>query len=315
MPKISIIVPVYNVYSYLDKCLKSIRNQTLKDIEVIVVNDGTKDTSQEIIDKYVALDKRFKSVVKENGGLSDARNCGMKKATGEYLAFVDGDDYIEEDMYELMYEEAKSKNFDVVECDFTWDYPDKIIEDKTCVKDNLLIDIRVVAWNKIYKRSVIEKANLKFTKGVRYEDVDWCYKVLANIESFSSVHKCLYHYIQRKNSIANTQNEKVRDIFIVLNNTLNYYKEKGIYEENKDELEYIYMRYIFGSSFKRVVKIKDKELMDQILDESYSNLIANFPNYKDNKFLKSRKDKKNKYFKLMNRTTYRLSSRIFRILK
>lgn len=314
MVKVSIIVPVYNVYDYLDKCLKSIQNQTLKDIEVIVVNDGTKDTSQEIIDKYTSIDKRFKGYIKENGGLSDARNYGLKKARGEYIAFVDGDDYIEPDMYELMYGEAKKNDYDIVECDFTWDYPKKIVEDKTTVKSNLLIDIRVVAWNKIYKRSLIEKSNIRFTKGVRYEDVDWCYKLIANINSFSSVHKCLYHYIQRNNSIANTQNERVRDIFVVLNNTLNYYKEKGIYEENKDELEYVYMRYIFGSSFKRVVKIKDKELRNQILDESYNNLISNFPNYKQNKYLKTIKSSKNTYFKLMNKFTYKLSSKIFRIV-
>lgn len=314
MIRVSIIVPVYNVYNYLDRCLKSIKEQTLKDIEVIIVNDGTPDTSQEIIDKYTAIDSRFKGYIKENGGLSDARNYGMTKARGEYIAFVDSDDYIEKDMYELMYNKAKENDSDIVECDFTWDYPNKVIEDKTSVKENLLIDVRVVAWNKIYKRKFIEKTGIKFTKGVRYEDVDWCYKLLANVSTFSSVHKCLYHYIQRNNSIANTQNERVRDIFTVLNNTIFYYKEKGIYDKFKDELEYIYMRYIFGSSFKRVVKIKDKTLRKQILDESYNNLLSNFPNYKDNKYLKAKKGFKNTYFKLMNKFTYKLSSKIFRVL-
>lgn len=314
MIRVSIIVPVYNVYNYLDRCLKSIKEQTLKDIEVIIVNDGTPDTSQEIIDKYTAIDSRFKGYIKENGGLSDARNYGMTKARGEYIAFVDSDDYIEKDMYELMYNKAKENDCDIVECDFTWDYPNKVIEDKTSVKENLLIDVRVVAWNKIYKRKFIEKTGIKFTKGVRYEDVDWCYKLLANVSTFSSVHKCLYHYIQRNNSIANTQNERVRDIFTVLNNTIFYYKEKGIYDKFKDELEYIYMRYIFGSSFKRVVKIKDKTLRKQILDESYNNLLSNFPNYKDNKYLKAKKGFKNTYFKLMNKFTYKLSSKIFRVL-
>lgn len=314
MIKVSIIVPVYNVYNYLDRCLKSIKNQTLKDIEVIVVNDGSPDTSQEIIDKYTAIDSRFKGYIKENGGLSDARNYGMAKVHGEYIAFVDSDDYIEEDMYELMYNKAKENDSDIVECDFTWDYPNNTMQDKTCVKENLLIDVRVVAWNKIYKRKFVEKTGIKFTKGVRYEDVDWCYKLLANVSTFSSVNKCLYHYIQRNNSIANTQNERVRDIFTVLNNTLCYYKEKGIYDKFKDELEYIYMRYIFGSSFKRVAKIKDKTLRNQILDESYNNLLSNFPNYKDNKYLKTKKGFKNTYFKLMNKFTYKLSSKIFRVL-
>lgn len=314
MASISIIVPVYNVYDYLTRCLESIRNQTLKDIEVIIVNDGTKDTSQEIIDKYCVIDSRFKGYIKENGGLSDARNYGLKHAHGEYIAFVDSDDYIEPDMYELMYNKAKNENLDIVECDFTWDYPKKIVEDKSNIVDNIIVDVRVVAWNKIYKKSLIDKTGIRFTKGVRYEDVDWCYKLLANTSSFGTVNKCLYHYIQRKNSIANTQNERVRDIFIVLDNTINYYKEKGLYDKYKEELEYIYMRYIFGSSFKRVVKIKDKELMNQILDESYNNLITRFPNYKNNKYLNSKKDKKNKYFKMLNKTRYKLSSKIFRIV-
>ena len=315
MVKLSIIVPVYNVYDYLDRCLNSIKNQTLVDFEVIIVNDGTKDKSQEIIDKYTALDTRFRGYIKENGGLSDARNFGLDKAYGEYIAFVDSDDYIEEDMYELMYKRAKESDYDIVECDFTWDYPNKQIIDKSNIKDSLLTDVRVVAWNKIYKRSLIEKSGVRFTKGVRYEDVDWCYKLLANTSSFSSVNKCLYHYVQRPNSIANTQNERVRDIFIVLDNTINYYKENGIYDMYKQELEYIYMRYIFGSSFKRVVKIKDKELKKQILNESYSNLISRFPDYKKNKYLNTKTDKKNKYFRLLNRRRYLLSSKIFGLIK
>ena len=118
--KISVIVPVYNVEKYLEKCLDSLVNQTLKDIEIIIVNDGSLDNSQEIIDKYAKKHKTIKSYIKENGGLSDARNYGIKQASGKYISFIDSDDYVKENMYELMYNKLEEKNLkvsDYVDCD------------------------------------------------------------------------------------------------------------------------------------------------------------------------------------------------------
>ena len=118
MIKVSIIVPVYNVEKYLDKCLKSLVNQTLKDIEIIVVNDGTKDNSQKIVDKYVKkYPKLVKSYIKENGGLSSARNYGLKYVNGEFISFIDSDDWVRKDMFEKMYQKAKKEDLDIVICD------------------------------------------------------------------------------------------------------------------------------------------------------------------------------------------------------
>ncbi len=119
MPKVSIIVPVYNVENYVEKCLKTLVEQTLEDIEIIVVNDGSTD---HFPNKIVYKEK-------ENGGLSDARNYGMKYAKGEYIAFFDSDDYVEKDMYEKMCQIAQKEKSDMVECDFYWEYPDKIKND------------------------------------------------------------------------------------------------------------------------------------------------------------------------------------------
>ena len=127
MVKVSVIVPVYNVEKYLERCLLSLVNQSLQDIEIIVVNDGSPDNSQTIIDKFASEYKNVKSYIKENGGLSDARNYGTKKAVGEYIAFVDSDDYVSEQMYEQMYQKAKEGDFDLVVCDLNYIYPDKII--------------------------------------------------------------------------------------------------------------------------------------------------------------------------------------------
>ena len=120
--KVSVVVPVYNVEKYLDKCFNSLVKQTLKDIEIIVVNDGTKDNSQDIIDKYVKKYKNIKAYKKTNGGLSSARNYGIKKCTGEYIAFLDSDDYVEYDMYEKLYNKAISEDFDITVCNVNYIY-------------------------------------------------------------------------------------------------------------------------------------------------------------------------------------------------
>ena len=123
MSKVSIIVPVYNVEKYLKRCIDSLINQTLKDIEIIVVDDGSTDNSGQIIKKYQEKNSNIKYYKKENGGLSDARNYGMKYAQSEYIAFLDSDDFVDKTMYEKMYNKAIEDNADYVECDFYWAYP------------------------------------------------------------------------------------------------------------------------------------------------------------------------------------------------
>ena len=126
MIKVSVIVPVYNVEDYIEKCLNSLVNQTLEDIEIIIVNDGSKDNSENIIKSFLSrYPQKIKYLKKENGGLSDARNYGIPYATGEYIAFLDSDDYVELDTYENMYNLAKKENSDMVECNFIWEYPNK----------------------------------------------------------------------------------------------------------------------------------------------------------------------------------------------
>ena len=123
--KVSVIVPVYKTEAYLEKCLDSLVNQTLSDIEIIVVNDGSPDNSQDIIDRYVEkYPQKVKGVIKENGGLSDARNYGLDFVSGEFVTFVDSDDYVELDSYEKTYNYAKENDLDVVCFGGTMIYPD-----------------------------------------------------------------------------------------------------------------------------------------------------------------------------------------------
>ncbi len=313
MPKVSVIVPVYNVEKYIEKCLDSLVNQTLEDIEIIIVNDGSKDDSVKIINKYLSKYKNIVYVEKQNGGLSDARNYGMKYAKGDYIAFLDSDDYVDETIYEKMYNKAIEENADFVECDFYWVYPDKKKEDVGYIyknKKEMLTYARVVAWNKLIKREIIKE---KFPLKLNYEDVEFFYKLIPNINKFSFVKEPLIYYIQREDSIVNKQNYKTGQIFNVLNNVLDYYKKMKLYDEYKEELEYTYTRILLCSSLKRIVKVDDKVAKERLLDETWQNLNTKFPEWKKNKIL-SQNSGKNLYMKTVNKYTYKFYCKLFSIM-
>ncbi len=318
MPKVSVIVPIYNVEKYLEKCINSLLSQTLEDIQIILVNDGSKDNSGNISKEYEKNNKdRVIYVEKENGGLSDARNYGLKYATGDFIAFLDSDDYIEKNAYEEMYNKAIEENADYVECDFIWEFPNKIRMDKQYPyknKKEMLSFVRVVAWNKLIKRQLITDNNLEFPKGLRYEDVEFTYKLIPFINKFAYVDKPFIHYVQRKGSIANVQNERTAEIFTVLDNVTEFYKKNNIYEKYRDELEYNYARYLLCSSLKRMCKIKDKTIREKLLTESWERLNLNFPNWKENVILKTVNIGKNKYMRTVNKSTYKIYSKILEII-
>ena len=173
--KVSVIIPVYNVEKYIDKCLSSLVNQTLKDIEIIVVNDGSPDNSQKIIDKYVKkYPKKIKSFIKENGGQGSARNFGLTKANGEYIGYVDSDDYVELDMYEKLYNKAKTNNYDIVTCgnyNVSENYENKIVDNIVTIyksKTENIIFGKMAVWNKIYKKEILVNNNIEFKEKVWY---------------------------------------------------------------------------------------------------------------------------------------------------
>ncbi len=318
MPKVSIIVPFYNVEAYIDKCLKSLVNQTLEDIEIILVNDGSKDNTINIAKKYQKeYPKKIVYLEKENGGLSDARNYAIPYAKGDYIAFLDSDDYVETTMYKEMYEIAKKENSDMVECNFIWEYPDKTRIDTGIIYNNkheMLEKIRVVAWNKLIKREILEKTKVQFPKGYRYEDVEFTYKLIPFLEKVSFCKTPMVHYIQREGSITNIQNKRNTEIFDVLEHVIEYYKKNNIYTEYYSELEYVYVRYAFCSSFLRIVKIKDATIKKELLETTWNNVYTKFPNWKKNQILSTNKSKKNLYLKSINKITYKIYAKALSII-
>lgn len=217
-PKVSIIVPVYNVEKYLPKCIESITNQTLKDIEIILVNDGSTDNSGKLIDEYVVKDKRIKVIHKKNEGQGSARNVGLDIATGEYIGFVDSDDWIDSDMYEKLYIKAKEESLDVVVCSRKVWSENNVVNYKINMKNEILNDLQndlpgyivnyllytytVSTCNKIYKSKILKTNNIKFdnVKNVGSEDALFNIYVSLNINKIASVANTYYNGIDRNGS-------------------------------------------------------------------------------------------------------------------
>lgn len=320
MAKVSIIVPMYNVEKYVRKCLTRLVEQTLKDIEIIVVDDGSTDNSAQIVKEFAKKDSRIRYYKKENGGLSDARNYGMKYATAPYIAFLDSDDYVDVTIYEKLYRKAKKDECDMVECNFYWTYPKsrakgkKDIGRKYSNQRKMLERARVMAWNKLYKREIIEKNKIEFPKGLIYEDIEFFYKMIPYIHTVSFVKEPLVYYVQRKKSIINTQTEKNRDIFKVFDHVVEYYHKNNFYHKLKEELEYSCTRILLCSSFRRIAKIKDKQLRIELLNETWIYLNSKFPQWKQNRILNANLTSKKRYMLSVNRFSFRIYAKIFKFI-
>ena len=241
MPKVSVIVPIYNTASFLEKCLNSLVNQTLQDLEIICVNDGSTDNSQLIINEFLLnYPYHIKSIIKPNGGLSDARNVGLQQATGKYIAFLDSDDYVELDLYEKMYNKACKSNADIVVCGFqriTLDGHVLSVEQNRLKKSysgiDALTSIAPAAWNKLYKRDLWVKSKIIYPKGVWYEDLPTTIKLMLYANEIVTINEPLIYYVQHRNSISYTFDNRAYDIFYVLTDIYNFYQDAKI---NKNSL-------------------------------------------------------------------------------
>ena len=283
--KVSVIVPIYKVEKYIHRCIDSILKQTYSNLEVILVDDGSPDNCGEIADEYASKDQRVVVVHKENGGLSDARNAGMKYINGEFIVFVDSDDWIEKNMIERMVHTSLKYKADVVQSAFYYAYDDKRLldnrysstKDEPVILDNRSLMYELVtnekvknfAWGKLYKARLIQ--DIPFKKGVLFEDVFWAHKVMHRVDTYVMIHEPLYHYYQREDSIVATYTPKNLDILKGL-------KERHIfiekyYEELTDEsyqmiirTSLIHYNLLFKNWKKGPNKIYRTEIQSYILD-------------------------------------------------
>lgn len=288
--KISVIIPVYNSSTYLRKCLDSVVNQTLKDIEIIVINDGSTDDSKNIIEEYSCKYKNIIFIDQENKGIGKTRNIGIKKATGEYITFVDSDDYIKENMLEEYYKYAKKHNFDLVIGSYI-----KKINNKEIIFENnkfktgnvkttpqILYLIEYGPWAKLYKREMLINNNIYFDEKRKYEDMPFVSKALLKSKLIGQITEPYYYYIIHNNSETTTMDKRVFDILDILKEIKDYYKREYYL---RDELDYVIIDKITTYMLQQRVQ-KDNKLRIEFIDAGYAFLNKNIKNWRGNKYYK-----------------------------
>lgn len=304
--KVSVIVPVYNVEEYLPKCLESLVNQTLPEIEILVVNDGSPDNSQAIIDDYAArYPDKIRAFIKENGGLSDARNYGLAHATGEYIAFVDSDDYVDIDMYELMYKKAAESDSDVVCCPYTDVYERRVGRNyfggsmkhfgkSVAESPKILRYANSFAWNKIYRREFWNQHNFLFPVGQWFEDSALIYNVMGAANRVECVNIPFYYYLKsREDSITNTVDERLLDILKSVTSLVEFYKNLPESPEMQHEINYLCLRHTLAR-IRKLDQIPDKRFAKRFLDECYAFYEANLPGWRETSYVRPPKKARKK---------------------
>lgn len=259
MTKLSIIVPVYNVEKYLPKCLESLIKQTLKDIEIICVNDGSMDNSLAILKEFASKDSRIRIIDNQHQGVAKTRNTGIEQSTGEYIGFVDSDDYIDIDFFEKLYNSATKSNSDIAIASILKHKNFFNIYNAKYTKEEIAITIQdkiklcedkkhffFYAWNKIYHSGFIKENNIKFSEGQIYEDVMFAIKALYYSNKIISVYGTKYHYIEHENSLTKYKDktgEKEHDLIKAYSDLQEFCNSKNI--EIPERLNY-YTKENFG---------------------------------------------------------------------
>lgn len=290
MIDLSIIVPTYNAEKYIKKCLDSLINQTKKELEFIVINDGSTDNTENIIKQY--KDSRIKYYKNDNQGIGKTRNFGIEKATGRYIMFIDSDDYIDKNMAKLMFDKAFSNNLDMVICDYYRVINDKIYEEKlvdfkpTTLKQNpdLICKVNLSPWNKLYKRSLIIENNIRFVEDLKYEDVPFVCQTLNKAKKIGKVNQCLNYYVIHNNSETTIRDKRVFDILKIIDIIRDYFKDEDYIKESLDKLT---VCIVTNYTIQQRVQI-DKKIGMKFIDQSFAYLKKEVPDYKDNKYYKNR---------------------------
>ena len=310
-PKVSIIVPVYNVEKYLDRCMESLLNQTLKDIEIILVDDGSPDKCPQMCDEYAKKDSRIRVIHKQNAGLGLARNSGLEIATGEYIAFVDSDDFVDVNIYQLLYHKATSSDFDIVFCGYYLFDNNEVTshkclsEEKSCngtkQSQEFLLNligadyferykykISCSVWKAIYKRSILINNNIKFCSERDFisEDIIFHTDLLPYINSISILPKCLYYYCLNGESLTKKYSanrfEKDIKLCIEVESKISYFIDKEIAATIANSLVFEKLQGTLSFEvnscpnhvIKQIKKICDNTRLRKAIDDSR---LQNFP--------------------------------------
>lgn len=311
MPKFSIIVPMYNVEDYIEKCIYSILNQTFKDFELIIVDDGATDRSAERAQKIVEENpEKIKLIHQENKGLGGARNTGLLNATGEYIWFIDSDDSIKENALEeinafidkhqvqmVIFDYCTvDENDTMIDMVYGYDKADEVFSMENCPE---MLFMPNSACNKVYERSLFEKTKVSFPEREWFEDLSTIIKIYPFIEKAGYLNQCFYLYFQRSGSIMYNKNtDRNREIISAVNSLIKFYKDNNLFEKYKEEIEYLAVLHIYVLASVRVIKADSKS---KLLDEFKEYIQANFPQYLGNKYVLNMSKKEKLIIKLLDK--------------
>lgn len=241
MSKVSVIIPAYNVEKYIYKCVESVINQTLEDIEIVIVNDGSTDNTLTLINEISKRDNRIKVISQSNKGLSEARNAGLKYVSSKYVIFLDSDDWIDSNMLEIMYNKAEINKCDIIQCNYITDYNGYRENIKQNIEPNIIIDennkrilkekiisgnIVTYSWDKMYRLEFLNKHNIKFKPIPRFEDWYFIVEAITKCNRFMFIPNHLYYYRIVSGSLSKKYCDNYEELIINLQSTkLNYMKE------------------------------------------------------------------------------------------
>lgn len=289
---ISIIIPCYNAEKTIERCLESVINQTYKNIEIIVINDGSVDRTDSIIKRYTT-DKRIKYYNRSNHGIGKTRNFGIEKANGKYITFLDSDDYLPNDAIDNLYKLAQKNKLDLVVSDYYVD--NKNIKSEkiksfsiTNVKNNpdLILDVNLAPWNKLYKKELIE--NIKFEENLKYEDAPFVIESIIKAKRIGKLDKETYYYVVNPNSETTIRDERIFDIFKILDII-------GRLVENKKELTEVYktlcIRIICNYNIQQRYQKKIKTA-NRFINKGFYYMKKVDPKYKHSVYFKNRSKNK-----------------------
>ncbi len=283
---ITIVVPIYNMQEYLKRCVDSIISQTYSNIEILLIDDGSTDKSKEICDEYSKIDNRIRVFHKPNGGLSDAKNYGLKKATGTYVTFVDSDDWIEPDMYKKMLFEMNKTNSDIVICGRYIDYEngnskkwfnrDKLIMngDESLIYLNSFYNFDMASWDKLYKKDLFR--NIEFPYGKKCEDAYTTYLLFSRCNRVTYIPECYYHYYQRNGSISRGKTINM-DYIYAAEEQLTFFEQKYPNIMFVAETNYVFaIKSMFQVSVERNLKLtNDFKIRKRSLGRYRKSVINN----------------------------------------
>lgn len=293
MPKVSIVVPVYNVKDYLEKCVDSILRQTEREFELLLIDDGSTDGSGELCDTLAERDGRVRVIHQENRGLGGARNTGIEAARGTWLLLVDSDDWIEPEILEKALKAAERENADMVSFGFrSVDLQGKelgLFRDKLPKNRALsLADCKALllsspcAWNKLYKTSLFQRSGVRYPLRVWYEDIRTTLKLLLFAERVVSLDDIGYNYLQRPGSIIQNLNvERNVEILEAFDDIFTYFREQGLFEKYRDELCFLTLFHVYLTASVRVIRLDRRHAL---VPKFAAYLREHFPDYQQNPY-------------------------------